>query len=149
MKIILSLVSLILFYGFVPRDRVSFLGRWRGEFEIRPGIKVPFNFELAEKKDQSASIFFLNGDERFDGGTVKQVKDSLFVALDQFDNEFAFKISGNELAGVLRKQGGIGNKTPVKTFRIGLRKQLLLVLLISPGPMILLLSRTMEKKKKQ
>jgi len=113
MKIILSLVSLIFFYGFVPRDRVSFLGRWRGEFEIRPGIKVPFNFEFAEKKDKSAAIFFLNGDERFDGGTVKQEKDSLFVALDQFENEFAFKISGNELTGVLRRQGGIGNKTPV------------------------------------
>src|SRR6187431_2593319 len=78
-------------------------GKWRGEFEIRPGLKVPFVFEFAKSKNNKPVIYFLNGDERFEGGFVKQVNDSVIVSLDQFDNEFALKLVGDELSGELRK----------------------------------------------
>jgi peroxiredoxin len=84
-------------------------GKWRGEFEIRPGLKVPFVFEFAKGKNNKPSVYFLNGDEKFEGGTVKQVNDSVIVSLDQFDNEFALKLAGDELSGELRKQN---SKTP-------------------------------------
>src|SRR6187402_3674797 len=81
-------------------------GKWRGEFEIRPGLKVPFVFEFAKGSNNKPAIYFLNGDERFEGGFVKQVNDSVIVSLDQFDNEFALKLVGDELSGELRKQNG-------------------------------------------
>src|SRR3954471_6350477 len=79
-------------------------GKWRGEFEIKPGLKVPFNFEFGKKKDGSPAIYFLNADERFEGGSVRRENDSVIVSLDQFDNEFAFKLQGDALTGVLRRQ---------------------------------------------
>ena len=88
-------------------------GKWRGEFEIRPGVKVPFNFEFASGKNKKSVIYFLNGDERFEGGNVRQVEDSVFAALDQFDNELAFKLDGDRLTGTLRRQVGGTPGTPV------------------------------------
>ncbi|HTE28534.1 peroxiredoxin family protein [Flavitalea sp.] len=88
-------------------------GKWRGEFEIRPGLKVPFVFEFAKGKDNKPAIYFLNGDEKFEGGSVKQVNDSVIVSLDQFDNEFALKLVGDELSGELRKQNSNTPGTPL------------------------------------
>lgn len=88
-------------------------GKWRGEFEIKPGVKVPFNFEFGKRKDGSPAIYFLNADERFEGGTFRRQADSVIVSLDQFDNEFAFRLQGDALTGVLRKQVGNTVSTPV------------------------------------
>ncbi|WP_231491654.1 peroxiredoxin [Pedobacter sp. Leaf170] len=78
-------------------------GNWRGLFQIKPGVEVPFNFEINNDK-----IVFLNGDERFDGGKVYQKDDSLRIKLDQFDNEIAVKLTGDSLTGTLRKQDNSG-----------------------------------------
>ena len=96
--------------SFVPN------GKWRGVFEIKPGVEVPFNFEIT-KSDAKPHLIFLNGEERFDGGIVKQTSDSILVALDQFDNELAFKIAGDSLVGTLRKQDGSGKPLPVNATR--------------------------------
>ncbi|MHA4845893.1 peroxiredoxin family protein [Flavitalea antarctica] len=88
-------------------------GKWRGEFEIRPGLKVPFIFEFAKGKNNKPSVYFLNGDEKFEGGTVKQVNDSVIVSLDQFDNELALKLAGDKLSGELRKQNSKIPGTPL------------------------------------
>jgi thiol-disulfide isomerase/thioredoxin len=88
-------------------------GKWRGEFEIRPGLKVPFIFEFAKGTNNKRAIYFLNGDERFEGGSVKQVSDSVIVSLDQFDNEFALKLVGDQLSGELRKQNSNVPGTPL------------------------------------
>jgi peroxiredoxin len=77
-------------------------GKWRGEFTIQDTVKVPFNFEISE----SGKVFLLNADERFESGNIRTKGDSLFIPLDQFDNELAFRISGKQLQGVLRKQDG-------------------------------------------
>lgn len=87
-------------------------GLWRGSFEIKPGTEVPINFEISNKSTGGARITFINGDERFEGGTVIQTTDSVYFKLDQFDNELALKIQGDSLAGFLRKQDGSGKATP-------------------------------------
>lgn len=98
--------------GFLPtkaqnKNTVSattgLAGRWRGIFKLPDNTDVPFNFEIG-LKNGNLNLVFLNATERFDGGTVTQTADSVFVRLNQFDNEFAFKLKGDSLIGVLRKQ---------------------------------------------
>lgn len=91
----------------------SALGSWRGVFAIRPGVEVPFNFEIRPGSAGDAELFFLNATESFEGGRVRVTVDSLFVALDQFDNQLAFAITGGTLSGVLRRQDGTGKPLPV------------------------------------
>jgi peroxiredoxin len=83
--------------AFVP------LGNWRGVAKVKEGLEIPFNFEISEKSGQQ-KLYFRNAEESFEGGLVKQTADSLFVKLDQFDNELAFAIEGDQLSGTLRKQ---------------------------------------------
>jgi len=92
----------------------SLTGHWRGEFELRPDLAVPFNFEISKVPGSETKLFFLNAEERFEGGLLKQKGDSVFVALDQFENELAFAITGKTLTGILRKQDGSGKGLPVK-----------------------------------
>ena len=87
-------------------------GFWRGTFLLNNSKKVPFNFEVKGKTAADAKVYLINGKERFEINRLKQVKDSLFIYLDQFDNELALKIGNNSLEGVLRKQNGSG-ATPV------------------------------------
>jgi len=87
--------------------------KWRGVFKIKPGVEVPFNFEIVDKGSGKQHIVFLNAEERFDGGPVLRKADSLFVKLDQFDNELAFKVYKDSLSGVFRKQDGSGTPLPV------------------------------------
>lgn len=87
-------------------------GGWRGSFAIRNDIEVPFNFEIDEQAGK-VKAWLLNAEERFEAGAVQQTGDSLFITLDQFDNELAFKIEGEHLKGVLRKQDKSGNPLPV------------------------------------
>ncbi len=87
-------------------------GKWRGEFQLRPDVKVPFNFEITGDNDNPVVIFH-NGDEKFEGGRVSWQKDSLFIGLDQFGNEMAFGMAKDRLNGSLRKQDGSGFPTNV------------------------------------
>ncbi|RDC57837.1 TlpA family protein disulfide reductase [Pedobacter chinensis] len=96
---------------FVPN------GTWRGTFKIKPDVEVPFNFEINAKNTGKAHLTFLNAEERFDGGIVNQTTDSIFIKLDQFDNELAFKIEGDSLVGVLRKQDQSGKPLTVVASR--------------------------------
>lgn len=91
----------------------SALGPWRGVFQLRPGVEVPFNFEIRPSAGGSPKIFFRNGSEWFEGGHIKQTGDSLFIPLDQFDNELAFAIGDGALNGSFRKQDGTGSPIPV------------------------------------
>lgn len=83
------------------------LGSWRAVAQVKEGLEIPFNFEINEKSGQQ-KLYFRNAEESFEGGLVKQTPDSLFVKLDQFDNELAFAITGDQLTGTLRKQGQAG-----------------------------------------
>ncbi|QIL42241.1 TlpA family protein disulfide reductase [Pedobacter sp. HDW13] len=83
------------------------LGSWRGVAKVKEGLEIPFNFDINEKNGQQ-KLYFRNAEESFEGGLVKQTADSLFVKLDQFDNELAFAITGDQLTGTLRKQGQTG-----------------------------------------
>ena len=83
-------------------------GNWRGVFKIKPDVEVPFNFEISPTSANKPKLTFLNAEERFEGGLVSQTADSIFVKLDQFDNELALRIEGDSLVGSLRKQDKSG-----------------------------------------
>jgi peroxiredoxin len=95
----------------------SALGHWRGTFNLRPGVEVPFNFEIRDGRDGALELFFLNATESFEGGRVRLTRDSLFAALDQFDNELAFQVKDGGLSGVLRRQDKTGQPLPVTASR--------------------------------
>jgi thiol-disulfide isomerase/thioredoxin len=88
----------------------NFVGKWRGEFTIRQNTVVPFNFEI----NDNGVVVLLNADEKFETGKISIKKDSLFIPLDQFDNELAFRIQNNTLTGELRKQDHTGKPLKVK-----------------------------------
>ncbi|RZJ72589.1 MAG: hypothetical protein EOO45_10920, partial [Flavobacterium sp.] len=88
-------------------------GIWRGVFNLKPGVEVPFNFEIKNRNGDQPFLSFLNADERFDGGVVKRKGDSLLINLDQFDNVLSFKIQKDSLVGVLKRQDGSGKPLPV------------------------------------
>jgi peroxiredoxin len=92
----------------------SALGRWRGVFQLTPGVEVPFNFEIKTGADGQPEAFFRNGEEAFEGGRITQTADSFFIALDQFDNELAFPIGQGALTGSLRHQDKKGNPLTVR-----------------------------------
>jgi len=85
-------------------------GIWRGEFIIRQNIVVPFNFEISS----NGTVYLINADEKFETGKAMLQKDSLFIKLDQFDNELALHIDKKWLKGNLRKQDHTGVPLPVK-----------------------------------
>ena len=91
------------------QNQASLAGYWRGEFTIRENIKAPFNFEI--KAD--SSVVLINGEERFETGRFWAKRDSVFIPLDQFDNELAFRVTNKGMSGVLRKQDHTGVSTPV------------------------------------
>lgn len=88
-------------------------GKARGVFALSNGLQVPFNFDIAKDKEGRDILYFLNGDERFEGGVVQQRDDSLYVNLDLFENVLALKASGTNLSGFLRRQDGRGQAIPV------------------------------------
>ncbi|MHA4807489.1 redoxin domain-containing protein [Flavitalea flava] len=90
------------------------IGNWRLLFQVRPDVEVPVSFDIRATDGGVQKAFFHNADERFEGGRVRQTADSLFIFLDQFDNELAFQIRDNALVGVLKKQDGTGSPLPVK-----------------------------------
>lgn len=91
----------------------SLQGKSRGEFILPQGIRVPFNFEIATDKDGRSRLYFLNGDERFEGGEIQPLGDSLAVNLDLFGNVLMLKATGTNLNGTLRRQDGGGAGLPV------------------------------------
>jgi peroxiredoxin len=95
------------------KTHTPLLGKGRGTFALPGGAEVPFNFDIAKGKDGRSVLYFLNGDERFEGGVVQQKDDSLYVNLDLFGNVLALKATGSSLAGFLRKQDGRGQVFPV------------------------------------
>lgn len=96
----------------------NFAGKWRGEFIIRDKLIVPFNFEISD----DGMVYLINAEERFKTAGINIRYDSLFIPLDQFDNELAFRVTDNTLTGTLRKQDNTGTPLPVtaekgKTYR--------------------------------
>lgn len=92
-------------------------GKWRGVFRLKDGAEAPFVFDITGRSTENAKVWFINAEERFEGGKIKLSKDSLFILADQFDNELAFKIENNSLTGVLRRQDKTGTPIPAKAQR--------------------------------
>lgn len=85
-------------------------GLWRGVFNLRQGVDVPFHFQV----EPNGTVFLINGSERFAAGNCKINDDSLFIPFPLFENELALSYEDNVLKGVLRKQQSKGTVTLVK-----------------------------------
>jgi len=96
--------------GYTQIQLSDIQGKWRGVFTIREGTESPFNFEIAA----NGKVYMRNGEERFETGKAEIKQDSLFIPLDQFDNELAFHIEGKTMSGVLRKQDRSAIIAPVR-----------------------------------
>jgi len=97
------------------------LGNWRGVAKVKEGLDIPFNFEISTKNGEQ-KLYFRNAEEKFEGGVVRQTTDSLFVKIDQFDNELAFAlVDGDHLAGTLRKQDKSGKPLTILAERSNIR----------------------------
>jgi peroxiredoxin len=88
-------------------------GSWRGIFHLRPDLDVPINFDIRSGRNNTSELFFRNAGELFEGGPIRQTADSLFIPLDQFNTELAFRIQDGALTGVLRHQDGTGQPLPI------------------------------------
>ena len=93
------------------------VGIWRAVFELKPGVTVPVNFDIRATAAGDEEAFFRNAGEEFDGGRVKVTKDSLFIFLEQFDNELAFRVGDTILTGEFRHQDKTGVPMPVRAER--------------------------------
>lgn len=100
---------LIAFCQASGQKNSALTGKWRGEFTIRDNIKAPFNFEISEE----GSVTLINGEERFEAGQISVEGDSVFLPLDQFDNELALHFAGGKLKGALRRQDHAGTPIPL------------------------------------
>jgi peroxiredoxin len=96
----------------LSKREFSFAGNWRGVFQLTPEINVPINFQVVKLQGKQ-TLYFLNGDERFETGAMQQTDDSIFVALEPFDNELVLGINNETLSGFLRKKDRSGRPIPV------------------------------------
>ena len=110
MKRVLTTTLLLLFItNLFSQEKFSMIGKWLGKFPLNDGKEIPFIFEITDNKSK-ATLFFLNDTEKYPGGKVEHKGDTLFIALDQFDNEIAFGINKDQtLAGYFRKQNKTGS----------------------------------------
>lgn len=125
---ILTLFLSVLFLGATARPGIGdpgnakvnaadLKGKWRGVFEGANGLEIPFNFEVVEQAAGKLSVVLLNANERFLAGEVLIARDSVFIELQMFDNELAFKWNEQSaLTGVLRRQDGKG--TPLQVHAV-------------------------------
>lgn len=82
-------------------------GKWRGSFFPDGQEEIPFLFDVA-KKENETKIFFINGDEKFDGGNIEIIGDSFSVRSIHFETELIFAADGNRINGLFRKQDKSG-----------------------------------------
>ena len=92
-----------------PLSLAKIAGAWRGLFTIKPGVEVPFQFEIAS----NGEVALHNAAERFPAGEARIRGDSLFIPFPLFENELALSYDNNQLTGVLRRQDLTGRTTPV------------------------------------
>lgn len=88
-------------------------GKWRGSFTVQDGQEVPFNFEIARTNAGTQRVYFLNGDERFDGGGVLMKNDTLFLLLEPFEKELYLTETARGWEGVLRNGNNPTGGLPV------------------------------------
>jgi thiol-disulfide isomerase/thioredoxin len=85
---------------------------WRGAFTVSEN-EIPFLFEVKEKT--GASIFLINGIDRFQVKNISYRNDSVFIPFDLYDAVLQCKIENNTLRGKLIKTAsGKINEVPFR-----------------------------------
>ncbi len=111
-----ALLFCVLFSCFngYSQQYVDLIGQWRGSFPLQNGNEIPFNFEIVVTGKNETTLFFINATEKYKGGKVYSKKDSIYIALDQFDKEMALSINKDQtLSGYWRKQNGAEAPFPI------------------------------------
>ncbi len=80
-------------------------GLWRGVFTL-PANEIPFLFEVKGNPALGTSIVLINGSDRFELKNITYQHDSIFIALELYDEVIQAKISDHSLSGNLVKIGG-------------------------------------------
>ncbi len=112
-KIVCSTFLLLFFTSLFSQEKFLILGKWFGKFPLNDGKEIPFFFEIKNNKNQPY-LYFINDIEKYPGGKVIRKSDSLFISLDQFDNEIVFGINKDQtLSGYFRKQNKTGTASLV------------------------------------
>lgn len=94
-------------------DISTLAGIWRGVFQIKENVEVPFLFQI-KKNGVDWTAELLNGEEKFQTGPITSKDDSIFVSLPLFENELALSFKNNQLVGSLRKVDLTGIPIPLK-----------------------------------
>jgi peroxiredoxin len=104
-------INLILFISFLvsvtscqPENKPFKVGRWRGAFNLR-GNEIPFVFEVKGKGTESASLFLINGEDRFEIKNIMFENDSVSIPIDLYDVILKGKLTDNTFEGQFIKTG--------------------------------------------
>ncbi len=120
---ILNKITLIVSFLFVSKigfsqQSLELIGQWRGSFPLSNGNEIPFSFEINKSGKIDTTLYFINGSEKYIGGKVFRKKDTVYVDLEQFDNELALGINKDQsLTGYWRKQNNAGESFPVNAYK--------------------------------
>ncbi len=112
-KIAISTLLLFVINTVISQGKFSMFGKWFGKFPLTNGKEIPFFFEINDNNNKPF-LYFKNDAEKYPGGKVERKGDTLYIALDQFDNEIAFGINKDQtLSGYFRKQNKTGTASIV------------------------------------
>jgi len=78
------------------------VGMWRGVF-ILPGNEIPFVFEVKSHSADSASVFLINGSDRFELKNIIYDKDSVSIPIDLYSSVLKGKLTEGTFEGQLVK----------------------------------------------
>lgn len=90
------------------------VGKWRGTFTVHEGQEVPFNFDIAANTAGQTRVYFINADERFDGGSAQLKNDTLLLTLEPFEKELWLVKNGTQWTGELKSASAQGAAIAVK-----------------------------------
>jgi thiol-disulfide isomerase/thioredoxin len=106
-NLIVSLFFLMGLSSFQQDSKTLKEGLWRGVFTV-PGNEIPFVFEVKETSAGNASVFLMNGEDRFQLKNIAYKNDSVSIPIDLYDAVLKGKLTVNTFEGRLIK--GVSGK---------------------------------------
>jgi len=107
LKLIISIIALFVFEIITscrPGTKQLKEGLWRGIFTL-PENEIPFVFEVKGESAGSASIYLINGKDRFQLKNIIYSNDSVSIPIDLYSSVLKARLTENTLKGQLVKVG--------------------------------------------
>jgi len=106
-NLIVSIFFLMGLSSFQQESKTLKEGLWRGVFTV-PGNEIPFVFEVKGTNGGNASVFLMNGEDRFQLKNIAYHNDSVSIPIDLYDAVLKGKLTVNTFEGRLIK--GVSGK---------------------------------------